>query len=221
MFLLHAECLTFRFITRETVVGLVEWVSDYGGFEVLKQVRLLVDLILAAQLGTVDAPARLSAHLKHGIFLLLSMSVAIGETLKIHPPKALLEVENILLLATVVDLMVQIELVKVTESMLLVLLLVQFPIMRAVWGVRGPGSVEVSLIISLRSIVAFLINFLQIKVVDRDRLLSWLRIMSVIVSWHIGDSDVVMMVIGHSRFVIEDMSFFGCLQIHSWNPVDH
>ena len=180
-----------------------------------------MDLILAAQLGTVDAPARLSAHLKHGIFLLLSMSVAIGETLKIHPPKALLEVENILLLATVVDLMVQIELVKVTESMLLVLLLVQFPFMRAVWGVRGPGSVEVSLIISLGSIVAFLINFLQIKVVDRDRLLSWLRVMSVIVSWHIGDSDVVMMVISHSRFVIEDMSFFGCLQIHSWNPVDH
>ena len=94
-----------------------------------------MDLILAAQLGTVDAPARLSAHLKHGIFLLLCMSVAIGETLKIHPPKALLEVEKILLLATVVDLMVQIELVKVTESMLLVLLLVQFPIMRAVWGV--------------------------------------------------------------------------------------
>ena len=83
------EMVALGFISRQTVVRLVEGVAGHGCLKVLEQLLVLVHLKLTALLETVDAPARLMAH--HS-FLLLSVSVAVSEPLEIHPTEPLLEI---------------------------------------------------------------------------------------------------------------------------------
>ena len=87
------EMVALGFISRQTVVRLVEGVAGHGCLKVLQQLLVLVHLKLTALLETVDASARLMAH---NSFLLLSVSITVSEPLEIHPSEPLLEIETIL-----------------------------------------------------------------------------------------------------------------------------
>ena len=96
---------------------------------------MLVHFKLTALFKAVDAPARLVAH---DSFLLLSVPIAIGKPLKVHPSEPLLEIKSILFrlvslratlstTATSVRL-AELEFVKIVESTLLLVFLVEHPV---------------------------------------------------------------------------------------------
>ena len=93
--LLLAQMVTLRLITGDAVVSRCVGMTEDGCLEVLQKVLVLMGLMLAALLHSVDASALLVRFYCSFLFL-LDVTVVLSKSLEVHPSETSLEVKAML-----------------------------------------------------------------------------------------------------------------------------